>query len=224
MARKDDDRGATERLCAATRTVRPVGELIRFVRGPDGALVPDLKRKLPGRGVWVTATRETVADALKRNVFARSLKEKVQVDPDLVDRLDHLYLKAALDLLSLANKAGKVVTGFAKVEAALAGEDVAAVLHASDAAPDGVRKIGQALRRAGVEGRVRRVSPFSGPQMDMALGRSNVIHAALIADAVSNALLARADDLARFRGNTAAGLADAADDGMDDPQERMAND
>jgi predicted RNA-binding protein YlxR (DUF448 family) len=210
MGRSDDDRGATERLCAATRTVRPVSELLRFVRAPDGTLVPDLKRKLPGRGVWVTATREAVADAAKRKVFARSLKQEVTVGADLADRVEHLYIRHALDLLSLANKAGKVVTGFAKVEAAIGGGGIVAVLHAAEAAPDGIRKLDQALRRAGLDNKVRRLMLFTGPEMDVALGRSNVIHAALTADAVSNALLARADDLARYRGNLAAGQADPA--------------
>jgi hypothetical protein len=45
------------RFCAATRTVQPVSELIRFVVGPNGEAIPDLKSKLPGRGIWVTATR-----------------------------------------------------------------------------------------------------------------------------------------------------------------------
>ena len=90
MARADDDRGATERLCAATRTVRPVSELIRFVLAPDGHVVPDLKRKLPGRGVWVTATHEAVTQATKRKLFARGLKDQVTVDPDLADQVERL--------------------------------------------------------------------------------------------------------------------------------------
>jgi predicted RNA-binding protein YlxR (DUF448 family) len=219
MGKSDDDRNATERLCAVTRDVRPVTDLIRFVRAPDGTLAPDLKRKLPGRGVWVTARRDTVAEAVKRKAFARSLKQEVAVDPALADRVEALYLKTALDLLSLANKAGKVVTGFSKVESAIQGGDVEVLLNATDAAPDGLRKIEQILRRAALGSRVRRLAPFSGPEMDLALGRSNVIHAALIGDAVSKAFLARADDLARFRGNFAAGLSDAAENGMDGPHE-----
>lgn len=219
MARPEDDRNATERLCAVTRDVRPVSELIRFVRAPDGTLTPDLKRKLPGRGVWVTARRETLGEAVRRRVFTRSLKQEVTVDPALADQVDALYLKSALDLLSLANKAGKLVVGFSKVESAVQSGDAVAIVHATEAAPDGMRKIEQILRRAGLESRVRRLAPFDGPQMDLALGRSNVIHAALIADSVSKAFLARADDLARFRGNFTAGLSDAVENGIDGPQE-----
>src|ERR1044071_2106553 len=95
-----DNKPGTERLCVATRTVRPVGELIRFVVGPDGAVVPDLKRRLPGRGVWVTATRSAVDEAAKRNVFARSLKREPKAPADLGVQLDRLLENAALDALA----------------------------------------------------------------------------------------------------------------------------
>ena len=94
-------------------TVKPVDELIRFVVGAGRRVVPDLKRKLPGRGVWVTAT----ATALRRGgraqgVFARGFKREVAMPPDLVaDRSRRLLERAALDALALANKAGLVVAG-----------------------------------------------------------------------------------------------------------------
>src|SRR5712691_6322363 len=96
-----------ERLCAVTRTVKPVGELIRFVVGPDG-IVPDLKRKLPGRGIWVTATRDALAEAVKRNVFARGFKRDVRVTPDLANFTEQLLVRAVLDALAIAGKAGGV--------------------------------------------------------------------------------------------------------------------
>src|ERR1700761_3616063 len=74
-----------ERLCVATRAVRPVADLIRFVVGPDGTAVPDLKAKLPGRGVWVTATQEALAEAIKRRAFLRGFKRDVRIPPDLID-------------------------------------------------------------------------------------------------------------------------------------------
>lgn len=204
----EDDRNAVTRMCAATRAVRPVDELIRFVRAPDGAVVPDLKRQLPGRGVWVTAARGAVTEAVRRKVFARGLKDQVAVSPDLPDQVERLLVRSVQDFLSMANKAGKVVTGFAKVESALAQGGVSVLLHAADAAPDGVRKLTQALRRADAGSRVRQISPLTGPEMDLALGRPNVIHAALLTDSVSRAFLARADILARFRGDIASGSGD----------------
>src|SRR3954471_10654023 len=86
----------TERLCAVTRAVKPVDELIRFVAGPNG-VVPDLKRKLPGRGLWVTAERTTLKDAVVRNVFARGFKHDVGGTADLVDETERLLVRAALD-------------------------------------------------------------------------------------------------------------------------------
>ena len=75
-----------ERMCVATRTVRPVADMIRFVIGPDGEAVPDLKRKLPGRGVWVTATQDALSDAVKRKALARGFKREVRLPADLVAR------------------------------------------------------------------------------------------------------------------------------------------
>src|SRR5262245_25424498 len=91
---------ATERFCALTREVKPIGEMIRFVAGPDG-VVPDLKQKLPGRGLWITATRECVADAVACKIFARSFKRDVQVPHDLADMTERLMTRAALDALAI---------------------------------------------------------------------------------------------------------------------------
>lgn len=180
-----------------TREARPAEELIRFVRAPDGTVVADLKRRLPGRGVWLSPDRATIAEAVKRKVFARGFKQDVSVPGDLPDAVGALFERAALDMLSLANKAGRVVAGFGKVETALQGGKAAAVLHAKDGAEDGKRKLAQAARRAGAE--VPVLGIFTSGQMDLALGRENVIHAALLADPVSDAFLARAGELMRYR-------------------------
>jgi predicted RNA-binding protein YlxR (DUF448 family) len=173
--------------------------LIRFVRAPDGAVVPDLKRRLPGRGVWVEARKAKVQEAVTRKVFARGFKTETQVPAGLAGEVEALIERSALDMLSLANKAGRVVTGFGKVETALDRNSVAAVLHADDAAEDGKRKLAQAARRGTGGGEVRVLSLFSSRQMDLALGRQNVVHAALLADPVSDAFIARAVLLARYR-------------------------
>jgi len=194
-----------ERLCAATREVRPVGELIRFVAGPQG-LVPDLKRKLPGRGVWVTARRDTVADAVKRGTFKKSLKSDIAIPADLPAMVERLMVRAALDALSITHKAGEVVAGTAKVEDAIAGDQAVALLHARDAAPDGVRKLAALLRRhspgeSGHEtgGKVPVIRAFTSAELDLALGRSNVVHAALLAGRAGETFLMRWHDLRHFR-------------------------
>src|SRR3989442_15111748 len=101
-----------ERFCAATGAVKPVAEMIRFVVGPDGAAVPDLKRRLPGRGIWITATRQALRTAIARKAFARSFKREVRIAPDLVETTERLIERAALDALAICHKAGKLAIGF----------------------------------------------------------------------------------------------------------------
>ncbi len=192
------DRGV-ERLCVVTRTVRPVSDLIRFVVGPDGEAMPDLKRNLPGRGVWVTGTQEVLGDAIKRRLFARGFKRDVRLPADLLARTGRLLERSVLDALAIAGKAGLVAAGFAKVEAALAHERVVALLHAAEASPDGVKKLDGARRRVPQGDTVAVSQILTSAQLDLALGRSNVIHAALLAGAPSDTFLARVRRLERFR-------------------------
>jgi uncharacterized protein len=189
----------TQRFCAVTRTVKPIDDMIRFVIGPNGAAVPDLKRRLPGRGIWITATRNALDAAVARKAFARSFKREVRAAPDLVDMTERLIERAALDALAIAHKAGKIALGFTRTQAALAHEPVLAVLNAADAAPDGARKVAAALHRREDATKIRAVTMFSSAQLDLALGRSNVIHAALLAGPESETVLARVDRLERFR-------------------------
>ncbi len=188
----------TERFCVATRSVRPVDDMIRFVLGPDG-VVPDLKRKLPGRGIWVTATRKALSNAIARKAFAKSFKRDVKVGADLADLTDRLLVRSALDALAIAGKAGFAVAGFAKVEAALMRDSVVALLHSADARPDGVKKLAGTLQTRPDADRIPVVTTFGPAELDLALGRSNVVHAALLAGPASNTFLARFHRLDRFR-------------------------
>lgn len=190
-------KAARVRTCIATRTARPVEDLIRFVVSPDGVLVPDLKAVLPGRGVWVTADAANVAKAQKTRAFARGLKRDVLVEADLAARVDTLLLDRAREGLALANKAGAVVAGFMQVEAALAHKP-AALVHAADAADDGCAKLDRKFRAAVGEG-AEIIRLFTGDQLDLALGRSNVVHAALERGPAATACLQRIRALARFR-------------------------
>ena len=188
-----------ERMCVHTREVRPVADLIRFVVGPDGVAVPDLKSKLPGRGVWVTATQDALAEAIKRKTLARGFKREVRLSADLVAQTEHLLERAVFDALAMAGKAGLVATGFGKTETALSRERVAGLIHAAEAAPDGVRKLGGVLRKYGLEDEIPVISALSSEQLDLALGRPNVIHAALLAGPATDTFLARYRRLERFR-------------------------
>jgi len=188
-----------ERQCAVTRTVRPASELVRFVAAPNGEVVPDVRGKLPGRGIWVTATREALAEAVKRNVFARGFKRPMRAPSDLALKTERLLEQACLDALAMAAKAGLVAAGFAKTENALAKGAVAALFHAAEASPDGCRKLDAAWRRS-KPGEMPIVIGFlTSAQLDLALNRPNVVHAALLAGSVSETLLARYQRLERFR-------------------------
>ena len=189
---------ASERLCIATRTVRPVADLIRFVVGPDGAAMPDIKRKLPGRGIWVTATQDALGEAIRRQAFARGFKRQVRLPSDLVVRTERQLERAALEALAVAGKARLVAAGFAKAQAALLRGDAVALLHAAEASPEGTRKLDAASRHA--PGRPLPVIGFlAAAQLDLALSRPNVIHAALLAGPISETFLARCRRLERFR-------------------------
>jgi uncharacterized protein len=187
-----------ERSCVATRTVQPVSDLLRFVVGPDGEAVPDIKGKLPGRGVWVTATQEALEDAIKRKAFARGFKQNVRLPPDLAARTERLLEQAVLDALAMAHKAGLVAAGFSRAAAALEREDVAALLRAAEASPEGARKLDAAVRQRPSQP-VPVIEFLTSAQLDLALGRPNVVHAALLAGPASDTFLSRSRRLERFR-------------------------
>ena len=192
-----------ERTCIVTRSTRKPGELIRFVAGPDGTVVPDLKGNLPGRGVWVTANRELVDQAVAKKAFARGLKRQIEAPDDLGDQVDGMLERLALGALGFARKAGECTTGSGKVEAALSKGKVIGILHAADAAPDGVRKMASSIRAAQENsGRTINVwQGFSSMQLDLALGATNVIHAALTRGGAAKNSLRRIAQLAAYREN-----------------------
>jgi predicted RNA-binding protein YlxR (DUF448 family) len=191
-------RGA-ERFCVVTRAVRPAEDMIRFVIAPSGEAVADLKHNLPGRGVWVTATRSALTAAVKANAFARGFRREVRLAANFVQGVEQLLESAALDGLAMARKAGSVAMGFAQVETALKREAVIALVHAAEAAPDGVKKLDSALRASRHSGSVAIIRILTAAQLDLALGRPNVIHAALLAGRASETFMARLRRLERFR-------------------------
>jgi predicted RNA-binding protein YlxR (DUF448 family) len=213
------DRSATMRMCAVTRQVQPIDELIRFVVSPQGEVVADLKRKLPGRGLWVAASRQVVAEAVRRNQFGKGFKRDVRVAPTLAADTEALLVRGVIEALAMAAKAGQVVAGFSKVEGAIEGSfkgalaqrraqtSIHALIHASDGAADGIRKLDAIVRQNtgqntenGDESRPFPViTALTSEQLDLALGRSNVIHAALLAGPASKTFLSRSHVLVRYR-------------------------
>lgn len=209
--------GGNDRMCIVTRARRSPDEMIRFVADLGGEIVPDIKRKLPGRGVWVTAERDRVNEAVKRQAFARSLKCAVRVPADLAIQVDLLLERDALQSLAMVNKAGKIVAGAAKVLAEIESGPLAGLIEARDGGADGARKLHQALtRRFGeASSNVPRIELFESCQLDLALGRTNVIHAALKTGGASEAFLARCRRLAAYRGTSGGNRAAVADETID---------
>ncbi|KRR16342.1 DNA-binding protein [Bradyrhizobium lablabi] len=197
------DKSATMRMCAVSREVRSIDELIRFVVAPSGDVVPDLKRKLPGRGLWVSASRRTVAEAVRRHQFSRGFKRDVRVAATLPADTEALLERSCIEALAMAAKAGQVISGFAKVEGLLEQGRADALIHASDGAADGIRKLdaiaGQRGRNVGESRDLPIVTALTSAQLDLALGRSNVIHAALLAGPASKTFLSRCQILVRYR-------------------------
>jgi len=189
------------RVCAVSRVRRPPEELIRFVAGPDGRVVPDLARRLPGRGVWVEATHKAVAAAVRQKAFARSLKRQVAAPADLPDLVERLMAKRVVEALSLANKAGLVVAGFSKVQDLIAQGRAALLIHAAEAADDGVRKLDGQLRALPDRDAARAeiIGELTGAEMSLAMGRPNVVHAAAAEGGATRRLLEEARRLGRYR-------------------------
>jgi len=188
------------RQCALSRKHLPTRCLVRFVLSPDNVPVPDLRCKLPGRGMWLSARRSIVREAAKKNVFARSFRKPVKISDDLPALVEKLMRKDALSALSLANKAGLVITGYEKIRAAIGRDRIGWLFHARDASPDGVKRLDRLMKKAmagqgarqggGQDGTETPASDQTSPdgilpplfaceELSLALGRENVIHVAI---------------------------------------------
>lgn len=189
------------RQCCLTREEKPTDQLLRFALSPENGLVPDVDAKAPGRGVWVTLSEAAVTEAVAKKAFSRGLKYAVEMPPDLAQLARRRLEERLLGALGLARKAGGLVTGGAKVRSAIAADGVVALFTASDAAPDGRRKMFGALYARNGEYGVPHFEMLSSRQMGLALGLENVIHAALIPGAAANSALMRAKRLHQFGAN-----------------------
>lgn len=197
-----------DRMCIVTRDRGQPDGLIRFVAGPDGAIVPDLRQALPGRGCWVTAERAMVDQAVKRKLFGRALKTDVTTDPDLGQVVDRLLCDSLFGMINMARKSGQFITGSGKVEDAVRSGSAIALMHASDAADDGVRKLRQAntARAMGVKAaEIPVIRLFSADELALAMGEGAFIHAAALAGQAGEGVVKRAKMLARYRNGPEAG-------------------
>jgi predicted RNA-binding protein YlxR (DUF448 family) len=179
-----DERHVPERKCILSGEHAAREDLIRLALSPDGELLPDVRAKAPGRGAWIGVDRQTLEEAQAkgrlRGALARAFKgARVRVPDDLGERIEAALRQGALDRLGLEARAGTLITGAEKIEAACRKGEAHLLLHAADAGEDGSRKLDQAWRVGGRDGQGL-VIPAERPTLSLALGRQNVVHIALI--------------------------------------------
>lgn len=189
---------ARTRRCIVTGEVLPEARLMRFVAAPDGSVMPDVDAKLPGRGLWVRSERDAIARATAKHLFARAAKTPLKAPADLADKAEALLAARMLRTLGLALKSGQMLLGFDAIERAMRSDAPPAVLiEAADASAEGGRKLQSAAVAKGLVPYV--VGGFSSAELSLALGRANVVHAALKPGGMAERLISDAGRLKGFR-------------------------
>ena len=187
-----DRTGESERKCIATGESQPKQGLIRFVMGPEGQVVPDVMGKLPGRGVYVTSSREALGTAVKKKLFARGFKAQVQVPEELVQDVERQVARRVIELISLARKSGDAVSGFERVKDWLAKEEARVLIQASDGSGRGKSKLSTPYKG-------KFIGCLTADELGMAFGRQTAIHAALASGGLSKRVVDEAQRLQGLR-------------------------
>jgi len=201
---EETEHGSRERRDIVSGTIMPDSRLIRFVASPDGVVVPDVAAKLPGRGLWVEASRDAVNKAVEKKLFARAAKAAVTADADLAARAEKALVTRMLGDLGIARRSGQLVLGFDNVLRALEGPKPPKVLiEAFDGAADGKRKLYAAAHRLELNCAV--IESLTSAELGLALGRENVIHAAIQPGGFAERLIFDAERLSGFRTLTRTG-------------------
>ena len=182
-----------ERRCIVSGVCRPKAELIRFVVGPDGQVVPDLAEKLPGRGLWLSAERGMVHTACAKNAFAKAARAKVTVVDGLANQVEALLTRRCLNMIGLARRAGDVTNGFEKVRTFLRTRKAGILLAASDGGDDGRAKVRALAKEAPL------LDLFSAAELGATLGRDNAVHLVIAPGGLAAKILVDAQRLAGFR-------------------------
>jgi predicted RNA-binding protein YlxR (DUF448 family) len=187
-----------ERRCIVTGQVCDDAHLIRFVVAPGNVIVPDLAADLPGRGIWVSAGRAVIDRAIAKNLFAKATRAPVKAPDDLSDRVESLIVQRMQGDLGLARRAGELALGFDNVVRALESANPPGwLVEARDGAEDGRRKIAAAAKSRGLHPSV--IDGLTSAELSVALGRENVIHAALKNGRLATRLGLDAERLKGFR-------------------------
>ena len=183
-----------ERRCIATKDTLPTSELVRFVLGPDDKVTPDISGRLPGRGMWVTASQGALTKAIDQGLFSKAAKQKVNIPDNLIDLTERLITKHAINLLSMARKSGHAICGYEKTKSAMMSERWYILIQAKDGSAPQKQKI----RPSAIANSY--ISWLTAQELGLAFGRESVIHAAVSKGGLSARILLEANRLAGFRG------------------------
>ena len=195
---EETEHGSRERRDIVSGEVMPENRLLRFVAAPDGHVVPDVAAKLPGRGMWVEASTTAIGKAVEKRLFARSAKAQIVASADLAQRAEKALVARMLGDLGIARRAGHLVLGFDNVLRQLEGPKPPKLLiEAFDGAPDGKRKLYAAAHRLELDCVV--IETLTSAELGLALGRENVIHAAVQRGGLADRLMFDAERLSGFR-------------------------
>jgi len=186
-----------ERRDLVTHQVMDESRLIRFVAAPDGAVAPDLARKLPGRGLWVAADRASIEAAVKKNLFSRAAKAPLKPAADLPDLVESLLIKRCLEQLGLARREGALISGFEKSAAAIRSGKAAWIVEAADGSADGRGKLLALAKHQTPPPKV--FGAFGADDLSLALGLENAIHAVLLEGGRADRWTLEVERLAGFR-------------------------
>jgi len=199
LPRSRRDEPTRERRCLVSRAAFPVDQLVRFVVGPNQTIVPDIDGRLPGRGLWLRARRETIEAACDGRHFAKAARAPVRIEAGLTDRVEDLLSQRCLNIVGLARRSSDAVAGFEKVRALLKNRKSAVLFIADDGGNDGRRKM------LSVGGNVAVINLFSSTELGQVFGREKTVFAAIIEGGLANLLIREASRLKGFRSAGAVG-------------------
>lgn len=164
----------TDRKCIVTGLIKPKDELLRFVKTPDSRLVPDFNKKIEGRGLYVSNSKQALKTAIEKNLFIKSIHLHLKIEDNFLNMVEQLLHKRGLDSINLARKAGALVTGFEKVKEKILKNKVAFLIEAKDAGQDGTEKINAIAKNLEI------INIYNVEELDLALDKVNTVHIAVL--------------------------------------------
>ena len=180
------------RKCIVSGEIKDKSRLLRFVLTPDNKIVPDLYKKLPGKGIYVSVSYKLLEHAIQKNLFAKVVKKNVKVNGELLQMVENVLHKNALSVISLAKKAGNVVIGMEKVLEEIKSDKVDFLLIAKDAGADGCKKLQYKIENMKV------YNLFCVEELDTALDKVNTVYLAFLKGGMSKMVQDNFEKLSDF--------------------------